>query len=133
MDALALRSGAFVPAQRLLAERAAQAAQRRADNLSAESQQARGEARRLNAQADRLEQQAVQSRRDADGARRQGDRAEPTTRVGATPEADNPLPSAQVRDDAARPALPYRAERLYRSLAEDRLSDRVATRLDLQA
>lgn len=68
-------SGAYVPTQRLLAERAAAAAQSRADRLAGESEQARNEARRLDQQAQRLDQasdqargEAVQARKDAGGS-----------------------------------------------------------------
>lgn len=68
-------SGAYVPTQRLQAERAAAAAQSRADRLAGESEQARGEARRLDQQAQRLDQasdqargEAVQARKDAGGS-----------------------------------------------------------------
>lgn len=54
-------SGAYVPTQRLLAERAAAAAQSRADRLAGESEQARNEARRLDQQAQRLDQASDQA------------------------------------------------------------------------
>ena len=84
MDSTGIRGsvGAYVPAQRLQAERAAQAAQNRADRLSSESAQARSEARRLSVRADRLSEQAVQAREEAGTVRRRGGESSNVDRVG---------------------------------------------------
>lgn len=93
--------GAYVPAQRVQAERAAAQAEGRAQRLAAESQQARGQADRLSQRADRLREASGQAQNEANNARRSGEGSPPVSQVGqpataAVPsELRAPEPTAQ--------------------------------------
>lgn len=84
------RVGAYVPAQRLQAERAAAAAQSRADRLAAESQLARNEAQGLLERADRLSEASAQAQGQAENARRSGSESPASSQVGSPLKADVP-------------------------------------------
>ena len=74
--------GAYVPAQRVQAERAAAQAEGRAQRLAAESQQARSRADRLNQRADRLREASGQAQNEAIAARRSGEASPAVSQLG---------------------------------------------------
>jgi hypothetical protein len=101
--------GAYVPVQRVQAERAAAQAEGRAQRLAAESQQARNQANQLNQRADRLREASGQAQNEASNARRSGESSPAVSQVGrpvaaALPsELRTPEP-APVRTGVAGPA-----------------------------
>lgn len=141
MDTTGIRGnvGAYVPAQRLQAERAAQAAQSRADRLSSESAQARSEARRLSVRADRLSEQAVQAREEASGVRRRGDASSSVDQVGRALPGEVPqnlradVPPLTVETPRPSESLPARIStlNLYLSVAGELPAAPAAGRLDV--
>ena len=74
--------GAYVPVQRLQAERAAAQAEGRAQRLAAESQQARNQADGLLQRADRLRSASAQAQSDASNARQSGQNSPSVAQVG---------------------------------------------------
>ena len=88
--------GAYVPAQRVQAERAAAQAEGRAQRLAAESQQARSQADRLNQRADRLREASGQAQNEANNARRSGEASPAVFQVGQPATAAVPRFSSWV-------------------------------------
>jgi hypothetical protein len=82
--------GAYVPVQRVQAERAAAQAEGRAQRLAAESQQARSQADQLNQRADSLREASGQARNEAANARRSGDASPTVAQVGRPTAASVP-------------------------------------------
>ena len=93
--------GAYVPVQRVQAERAAAQAEGRAQRLAAESAQARSQANQLNQRADRLREASGQAQNEASKARRSGDTSPSVAQVGRSATAEVP---AELR--APEPATP---------------------------
>ena len=101
--------GAYVPVQRVQAERAAAQAEGRAQRLAAESQQARNQADQLYQRADRLREASGQAQNDASNARRSGASSAAVSQVGRPVAASVPnelrTPEpAPVRTGVAGPA-----------------------------
>ncbi|WP_342129513.1 hypothetical protein [Hydrogenophaga sp. OTU3427] len=117
------RVGAYVPAQRLQAERAAAAAQSRADRLALESDQARSEAEGLLQRADRLSEASAQARGQADSARRAG-RDTPATSQAVGQALQDELPTA-LR--ASAPPLARDAGLGPQTPAPGNLTERIAS------
>lgn len=74
--------GAYVPVQRLQAERAAAQAEGRAQRLARESDQARGQADQLLQRADRLREASGQASNEASNARRSTEASPAVNQVG---------------------------------------------------
>lgn len=108
--------GAYVPVQRVQAERAAAQAEGRAQRLAAESQQARGQADRLNQRADRLREASGQAQNEAASARRSGDAAPAVSQVG------QPVAVAVPSELSAPAPAPVRTGVLGPSTVADSLS-----------
>jgi hypothetical protein len=82
--------GAYVPVQRVQAERAAAQSEGRAQRLAAESQQARSQANQLNQRADRLREASGQAQNEASNARRSGESSPTVSQVGRPVAASVP-------------------------------------------
>lgn len=115
--------GAYVPAQRVQAERAAAQAEGRAQRLAADSQQARSQANQLSARADRLNEASGQAQNEANSARRAGETLPQVTQVGrpvaaALPAELRVAEPAPVRIGASGPAsVGESVERIARYLS----------------
>lgn len=103
MSSVGASVGAFVPVQRVQAERAAAQAEGRAQRLAAESRQARSQADDLMQRADRLREASGQARSEAANARKAGDRAPAVAEVGQALDAALP---ASLRETRPLPTLP---------------------------
>lgn len=108
MSSVAASVGAFVPVQRLQAERAAAQAEGRAQRLAAESQQARSQADVLLQRADRLREASGQAQNEAVNARRAGDASPAVAEVGQALDASLP---AALRETSPLPSFPPNSSR----------------------